>query len=392
MKKILSFTLVLTIILGALCIFPASAEHISEHAINCGEFWYAPLGNNTAAIGLYNLDLTGTIVIPETLDGYTITEIANNGFSEALVSEVIIPNTVTRIGEYTFSYCPNLKNVSIPYGVTTIDYCAFVNCPELTYMFIPDSVTEIGISAIGYEDNYVDNDGVMLPDGGYTEVSRFDIEGYKGSAAERYADENGYHFKFIARDEEYKNEVLNLLNIPEEDPHTGSGWLSYYSELYRYRSDATPCEATPDYVLIEVYENVYGPAFAAELLGDYILRDYNYKYPSTFGYVIYLPKNNEIYSLEKAYELNIEGIENVFTEAGIGELLGDVNYDRELNIKDATLIQKSLVGLEKIKNDYIDGFAFDDIENVPTYISDFNCDRKSDIRDVTAIQKAIAGF
>ena len=392
MKKILTLTLVLTLLLGAVCIFPASAEHISAHKINCGEFWYKPLDDTPAAIGAVDTELSGVIEIPETLDGYVITEIANNGFSETKISDVIIPDTVTRIGEYSFSYCPNLKNVTIPYSVKIIDYCAFANCPRLTYMFIPDSVTEIGISAIGYEDNYVDNDGVMLPDGGYTEVDRFDIEGYKGSAAERYADENGYHFKFIARDTEYKNTVLTLLDIPEEDPETGSGWLSYYSEEYRYHSPATPCEATPDYVLIEVYENVSGPAFAAELLGDFVLRSYEYKYPATFGYVIYLPKSNEIYSLEKAYELNIEGIEKVFAEGGIGELLGDVNYDRELNIKDATLIQKSLVGLAEIENDLSDGFAFDDIENTPTCISDFNCDRKSDIRDVTAIQKAIAGF
>ncbi len=385
MKKILSFALVLTLILGAVCIFPASAEHISAHKINCGDFWYAPLGNNTAAIGAVDTELSGVIEIPETLDGYTITEIANDGFSETKITDVIIPDTVTRIGEYSFSHCPNLKNVVIPYSVKIIDYCAFANCPELTYMFIPDSVTNIELCALGYED-------FELDDGGYVEIDNFDIEGYKGSAAERYADENGYHFKFIARDAEYKDEVLKLLNIPEDDPGTGGGWLAYYSEKYRYHSPASPCEATPDYVLIEVYENVSGPAFAAELLGDYVLRSYAHKYPATFGYVIYLPETKEIYTLEKAYKNQIEGIEKVFTEGGIGELLGDVNYDRELNIKDATLIQKTLVDLAEIENNIIPGWETSHSDKKPNYIADFNCDGKMNIKDATAIQKAIAGL
>ncbi len=385
MKKILSFALVLTLILGAVCIFPASAEHISAHKINCGDFWYAPLDGNTAAIGAVDTELSGVIEIPETLDGYTITEIATNGFSGTQITDVVIPNTVTRIKDYAFSYNPNLKNVIIPYSVTAIEYCAFANCPELTYMFIPDSVTEIGIAALGFKDDDVG-------DGGYTEVDRFDIEGYKGTAAERYADENGYWFRFTARDAEYKDEVLKLLSIPEDDPDTGGGWLYYYSEIYRYHSESTPCEATPDYVLIEVYENAWGPAFAAELLGDYVLRSHNHKYPATFGYVIYLPETKEVYSLEKAYELGIEGIEKAFTEGGIGELLGDVNYDRKLNIKDATLIQKSLVGLAEIKNNIIAGWETSHSDKKPNYIADFNCDGKMNIKDATAIQKAIAGI
>ncbi len=391
MKKILSLSLVLALLLGAVCIFPASAEHISAHKINCGDYWYAPLGDGNAAIGAVSLDLSGAIVIPETLDGYTITEIANDGFSGTKITDVVIPDTVTRLGDYAFSYCPNLKNADIPYSVTSLGEGAFKECPSLKSIFIPDTVTDMGLCSVGYKDNYVDNDGVMLPDGGYEPVG-ITIEGYKGSAAERYTKEEIAFFTFKARDEEYKTEVLSLLNIPEEDPENGTGWLSYYSEIYRYRSEATASEATPDYVLIKAYTNEAGPMFAAELLGDYILRSNNHHFPATFGYLIYLPKTNEIYSLEKAYKLGVEGIENVFTQAKVGELLGDVNYDRKLNIKDATLIQKAIAGLAEIENNDIEGFMWNEEENVPTSIGDFNCDRKMNVRDATAIQKRIAGL
>lgn len=391
MKKILSLSLILTLILGAICIFPASAEHISAHKINCGDFWYAPLGNGNATVGAVSYDLSGNIVIPETLDGYTITEIAHSGFTGTKITGVVIPDTVTRLGDYAFSYCPNLKNADIPYSVTSLGEGTFKECPSLKSVFIPDTVTDIGFCSIGYKDSYIDNDGVMVPDGGYEPVG-ITIEGYKGSAAEHYVKEEISFFNFKARTEEYKTEVLSLLNIPEEDPEDGTGWLAYYSENYRYRSESSKCEATPDYVLITAYTNEVGPMFAAELLGDYILRDSNYHFPATFGYLIYLPKTNEIYSLEKAYELQIVGIENVFTKAGVGELLGDVNYDRKLNIKDATLIQKAIAGLAEIENNEIGGFLWNDYENVPTYIADFNCDRKMNVRDATAIQKRIAGL
>ena len=390
MKKILSLTLVLTLILGSLCLFSASAEHISAHKINCGDFWYAPLGDNTAAIGAVTSDLSGAVVIPETIDGYIVTEIANDGFSGAKITDITIPNTVTRLGEYSFSYCPNLKTVNIPNSVTTIDFCAFANCPKLTYMFVPGSVTYIGEAAIGHKDNYVDNDGVMLPDGGYVPISQMVIEGYNGTAAEKYARESHISFKGVTL---YKDEVLSLLNIPEEDPDTGGGWLAHYSEeYYHYSSPDESGEATPDFALILAYENISGPAFVAKVFDEYIMRSSQYLYPATFGYHIYLPETNEIYSLEKAFKMGITGVYNLFTEGIIGELIGDVNYDDKLNIRDATLIQKHLAGIEKINRNEISGFIWSDKENVPFYIGDYNRDGKMNIRDATAIQKRIAGL
>ncbi|MDO4420138.1 MAG: leucine-rich repeat protein [Ruminococcus sp.] len=387
MKKILSLALILTLILSIAFTIPASAQHI----INCGDLWLKPLNEGTAEVGSTDTSLTGRITIPETLDSYTVTKIANSGFSGTNITEVIITNTVTHIDDYAFSDCPLLEMVIIPEGVTSLGEGVFKNCPNLTTITIPSSVTDMGLFSIGYEDNYIDNDGEMLPDGGYAPGTPVTIRGYGGTAAEAYARE--HHLAFIDITPHYKDKVLALLNIPEEDPGTGEGWLSSYHEGYEYFSAPNESgEATPDYVLIKAHTNEAGPMFAAELLGDYILRSYNHYFPATFGYLIYLPKTNEIYSLEEAFQMKLEGIDSVFTEGGIGELLGDVNYDRKLNIKDATLIQKHLAGLEEIKNNEIDGFMWNEEENVPTYIGDFNCDRKMNIKDATAIQKHIAGL
>lgn len=62
----------------------------------------------------------------------------------ALVTEVIIPNTITAIGNYTFYGCTDLTNVTIPNTVTIIDRYAFGGCSGLTSLSIPSSVTTIG--------------------------------------------------------------------------------------------------------------------------------------------------------------------------------------------------------------------------------------------------------
>lgn len=71
----------------------------------------------------------------------------------------------------------------------------------------------------------------------------------------------------------------------------------------------------------------------------------------------------------------------VFTDnAQNGEkLLGDADKDGQLNIKDATAIQKNIAGL----------LEFDSEQ---TSLADFNADSEVNIKDATAIQKKIAGI
>ena len=61
-----------------------------------------------------------------------------------LITDLIIPDSVTRIGNYAFYGCSNLTSVTIPESVTYIGYQAFEDCSSLTSITIPDSVTSIG--------------------------------------------------------------------------------------------------------------------------------------------------------------------------------------------------------------------------------------------------------
>ena len=66
------------------------------------------------------------------------------------VTELIIPNTITSIGDYAFYYCKSITSISIPNSVTEIGKYAFLGCYNLTgKLNIPNSVNYIGYGAFG---------------------------------------------------------------------------------------------------------------------------------------------------------------------------------------------------------------------------------------------------
>ena len=60
------------------------------------------------------------------------------------LTSVVIPDSVTSIGERAFSGCSSLTSIVIPDSVTSIGGSAFYECSSLTSVVIDDSVTSIG--------------------------------------------------------------------------------------------------------------------------------------------------------------------------------------------------------------------------------------------------------
>ena len=58
------------------------------------------------------------------------------------VTDVVIPDGVTEIGEMAFQSCKSLTDITIPDSVIQIGRYAFRGCTSLTSITIPDSVTK----------------------------------------------------------------------------------------------------------------------------------------------------------------------------------------------------------------------------------------------------------
>ena len=86
-----------------------------------------------------NDELLNDIVIPdgiESINDYTFI----NGID---ISSVTIPNSVTSIGNYAFYLCKSLTEITIPNSVTSIGSGAFSGCSSAVELNLSDSLTQI---------------------------------------------------------------------------------------------------------------------------------------------------------------------------------------------------------------------------------------------------------
>ncbi len=185
--------------------------------------------------------------------------------------------------------------------------------------------------------------------------------------------------------QKYKMEFILAYGGSEE------GYDYYqYIDMFEYNADgsATSDEATPDYILTFCNAMFGSLIFCTEVIGDYVVISAEAYVPYGIALYVFSTNDNTVYTLKEAWEAQLPRIEEIMNL--VGDRIGDVNYDDEVNIKDVTLIQKHIAGLETIKDDGIPYLTY--IEGNPKFISDFNRDGKRNIKDATAIQKYIAGL
>ncbi|MCM1184857.1 MAG: leucine-rich repeat protein, partial [Roseburia sp.] len=110
------------------------------------------------------------VVIPREIDGYPVVRLADHAFWDCYtVTSIIIPESVTEIGESEFEACSALASVTIPSGVTSIPRWAFTRCNSLTSVTLPEGVTSIGRAAFSYCDNLT---SVIIPES-VTEIDEY---------------------------------------------------------------------------------------------------------------------------------------------------------------------------------------------------------------------------
>ncbi len=124
-----------------------NTEIENVHISNLEKWFNISYGRNSTPLIEYaklwlNGELLTKIVVPDGVE-----KIGDNIFSLWKgLTDITIPDSVTSIGSYAFNGCTGLKEIVIPDSVTTIGDCAFQGCKSLEKADLPDSVTTMGSS------------------------------------------------------------------------------------------------------------------------------------------------------------------------------------------------------------------------------------------------------
>ena len=103
----------------------------------------ASFGVPSSYYSFYGCSNLEGIILPS-----SVTKIGEHAFTECSgLTEITIPSSVTEIGNYTFRGCSGLTSITIPSSVTEIGKYTFYGCSGLTSITIPPSVTSIGQEA-----------------------------------------------------------------------------------------------------------------------------------------------------------------------------------------------------------------------------------------------------
>lgn len=147
--------------LGSEIIIPSDVTVIKDYSfVNCSSLTSVTISDSVTNIGVsaFSGCKSLTSVYTDSLEAWcriTFDSISSNPLSnkaalylnKEFVTQLIIPEQIPEIKNYSFYGCKGLESIVISEGITQIGEAAFGNCTSIISVEIPESVTEIGMSA-----------------------------------------------------------------------------------------------------------------------------------------------------------------------------------------------------------------------------------------------------
>jgi len=141
-KKVLTALLSVVLMLSAI-----PTVHLSVVAETYGLFTYE-INDNEVTITACDSEAAGDIVIPSSINGKPVKNIADRAFLDCkYIETVTLPKALTTIGVKAFSACVALKEITIPGTVESIGNYAFDNCISLQTVTLKSGTKIIGKQA-----------------------------------------------------------------------------------------------------------------------------------------------------------------------------------------------------------------------------------------------------
>lgn len=126
----------------SLCVFHRKGEQVNP----ASDFAYTADGGEVTIT-----DYIGTsehVLIPDAIDGLPVTALGHRAFYEKTVTTVVVPDSVTEIGEACFSGDNYLVSLTLPDGLAELPPIALESCYSLMDFELPKGLKTIGAGAL----------------------------------------------------------------------------------------------------------------------------------------------------------------------------------------------------------------------------------------------------